>query len=367
MSQNEMTRLLKLEAELGEAVVGQPLAISAVARALRRSRANLKDPRRPIGSFLFLGPTGVGKTLLAKALTARMFGDEKALIQIDMSEYMEKFTTSRLIGSPPGYVGHDEGGQLTERVRRRPYSVVLFDEVEKAHPDVMHMLLQILEEGRLTDSLGRHVDFRNTVVILTSNLGFDFNRRGRGLGFASSEARQDYARLKDQLMSEARQVFKPELLNRFDDIIVFRALEREDVVRILDIELRQVTARLEARGISVDLDAEAVDFLVGKGFAPDLGARPLRRAIEQYLEDPLAEAVLREQAAGPARLKAVVQEGKLVFVPQTPAAPVQPPEPPAPPTPPPATPPAAADEAAPSDPPADAAAPRRKPRARKSE
>jgi ATP-dependent Clp protease ATP-binding subunit ClpC len=234
----------------------------------------------------------------------------------------------------------------------------------------MHMLLQILEEGRLTDSLGRHVDFRNTVVILTSNLGFDFNRRGRGLGFASGEARQDYARLKDQLMNEARQVFKPELLNRFDDIIVFRALERDDVVRILDIELRQVTARLEARGISVDLDAEAVDFLVGKGFAPDLGARPLRRAIEQYLEDPLAEAVLREQAVGPARLKAVVQEGQLVFVPQTPDAPVkppEPPEPPAPPTPPPETPAAAADEAAPSAPPADAAAPRRKPRARKSE
>ena len=370
MSQNEMTRLLKLEAELGEAVVGQPLAIGAVARALRRSRANLKDPRRPIGSFLFLGPTGVGKTLLAKALTARMFGDEKALIQIDMSEYMEKFTTSRLIGSPPGYVGHDEGGQLTERVRRRPYSVVLFDEVEKAHPDVMHMLLQILEEGRLTDSLGRQVDFRNTVVILTSNLGFDFNRRGRGLGFASGEARQDYARLKDQLMNEARKVFKPELLNRFDDIIVFRALERDDVVRILDIELRQVTARLDARGIGVDLDAEAVDFLVGKGFAPDLGARPLRRAIEQYLEDPLAEAVLREQAAGPARLKAVVREGQLVFEPQTAAAPVQPPEPPAPPTPPPAPPtppPAASGDAPAADPPGDAAAPRRKPRTRKSE
>jgi len=355
MSQNEMARLLNLEQELGEAVIGQPQAISAVSRALRRSRANLKDPRRPIGSFLFLGPTGVGKTLLAKVLTARMFGDEKALIQIDMSEYMEKFTTSRLIGSPPGYVGHDEGGQLTERVRRRPYSVVLFDEVEKAHPDVMHMLLQILEEGRLTDSLGRHVDFRNTVVILTSNLGFDFNRRGRGLGFSPGEARQDYAQLKEQLMSEARQVFKPELLNRFDDIIVFRALEREDVVRILDIELKRVKERLEARGIGVELDEEPIEFLVDKGFAPDLGARPLRRAIEQHLEDPLAEAVLREHAAGPVQLNAVVREGELVFLPQ--GETVSESEPLAPAGPSDSEP--AAEEAAPVEPPAEAAAPAR--------
>ena len=293
MSRDEMKRLVNLEKEMAGSVVGQDAAITAVARALRRSRANLKDPRRPIGSFLFLGPTGVGKTLLAKVLTQRMFGDEKALIQIDMSEYMEKFTTSRLIGSPPGYVGHDEGGQLTERVRRHPYSVVLFDEVEKAHPDVMHMLLQILEEGRLTDSLGRQVDFRNTVVILTSNLGFDFGKSGRGMGFTPDTAQQDYERLKGQLMNTARQVFRPELLNRFDDIVVFRQLERQDVSKILDIELKTVTDRLAAaKGISVVLDESARDFLLDKGFDQAFGARPLRRAIENHLESPLAEALL---------------------------------------------------------------------------
>ncbi len=293
MSRDEMKRLLDLEKDMAGSVVGQDAAISAIARALRRSRANLKDPRRPIGSFLFLGPTGVGKTLLAKVLTQRMFGDEKALIQIDMSEYMEKFTTSRLIGSPPGYVGHDEGGQLTERVRRHPYSVVLFDEVEKAHPDVMHMLLQILEEGRLTDSLGRQVDFRNTVVILTSNLGFDFGKSARGLGFAPDTGQKDFERLKSQLMTQARQVFKPELLNRFDDIIVFRQLERADVSKILDIELKRVTDRLAAaKGITVDLDEAARNFLLDRGFDQAFGARPLRRAIENHLESPLAEALL---------------------------------------------------------------------------
>jgi ATP-dependent Clp protease ATP-binding subunit ClpC len=308
-----MARLLRLEEELEKAVVGQTPAVRAIARALRRSRADLKDPRRPIGSFIFLGPTGVGKTLLGKALAERMFGDEKALIQVDMSEYMEKFTVSRLIGSPPGYVGHEEGGQLTERVRRRPYSVVLFDEVEKAHPDVMHMLLQILEEGRLTDSQGRHVDFRNTVVILTSNLGFDFARLGRGLGFSRDAAAQDYERLKQQMLEEARRVFKPELLNRFDEIVVFRSLEREDVVKILDIELAKVTARLSGRGLSVALDPAAVDFLIAKGFDPAMGARPLRRAIEQHLEDPLAEDVLKGVFDGVDRVQVAVEEGRLVF------------------------------------------------------
>ncbi len=313
MGRNEMQRLLNLEAELGEAVIGQAEAIGAIARALRRSRADLKDPRRPIGSFLFLGPTGVGKTLLAKVLAARMFGDEKALIQIDMSEYMEKFTVSRLVGSPPGYVGHEDGGQLTERVRRRPYSVVLFDEVEKAHPDVMHMLLQILEEGRLTDSLGRHVDFRNTVVVLTSNLGFDFARKGRGLGFAAESAEQDHARLKRQLMNEARQVFKPELLNRFDEVVVFRQLTRDDVVRILDLELRQVKARLETRGMTIELDEAATAFLLEKGFDPALGARPLRRAVEQHLEDPLAEEMLRGAFGEAGRIAVTAGDGRLVF------------------------------------------------------
>ncbi len=315
MSRDEMKRLLDLEKDMAGSVVGQDAAITAIARALRRSRANLKDPRRPIGSFLFLGPTGVGKTLLAKVLTQRMFGDEKSLIQIDMSEYMEKFTTSRLIGSPPGYVGHDEGGQLTERVRRHPYSVVLFDEVEKAHPDVMHMLLQILEEGRLTDSLGRQVDFRNTIVILTSNLGFDFGKSGRGLGFAPDTEQKDYERLKGQLMTQARQVFKPELLNRFDDIIVFRQLERADVSKILDIELKRVTDRLAtAKGISVELDESARDFLLDKGFDQAFGARPLRRAIENHLESPLAEALLSGELGNSPKLITGSCDGtKLVF------------------------------------------------------
>ena len=300
MSRDEMSRLMHLEKEMSEAVVGQSEAITAIAKALRRSRAGLKDPNRPIGSFLFLGPTGVGKTLLARALTAKMFGDEKSLIQIDMSEYMEKFNASRLVGSPPGYVGHDEGGQLTERVRRHPYSVVLFDEVEKAHPDVMHILLQILEEGRLTDSVGRHVDFRNTIVILTSNLGFDFGKKGGGLGFSASTPDASFERLKDQLMKEARQTFKPELLNRFDDIVVFRQLERPDVEKILDIELNKVTRRLFASdGTILTLDASAKEFLIDKGFDKALGARPLRRAIENHLESPLADAILSGRFGDP--------------------------------------------------------------------
>ncbi|MDD2459463.1 MAG: ATP-dependent Clp protease ATP-binding subunit [Kiritimatiellae bacterium] len=293
MSETELARMLNIEQELQEAVVGQAPAIQAVARALRRSRADLKDPKRPIGSFIFLGPTGVGKTLLAKALAEKMFGDEKALIQIDMSEYMEKFTVSRLIGSPPGYIGHEEGGQLTERVRRRPYSVVLFDEVEKAHPDVMNMLLQLLEEGRLTDSLGRQVDFRNTVVILTSNLGFDTSKQGQGLGFAHESTQEDYGRLRDRMINAAKQIFKPELLNRFDDIIVFRKLDKADVVKILDIELAKLRERLAAKAITLEPDTAATEFLVGKGFDPALGARPLRRTVERYLEDRLAEELLR--------------------------------------------------------------------------
>lgn len=316
MSRDEMSRLLNLEKEMQESVIGQRDAIAAIAKALRRSRANLKDPNRPIGSFLFLGPTGVGKTLLARALTAKMFGDEKALIQIDMSEYMEKFTTSRLIGSPPGYVGHEEGGQLSERVRRHPYSVVLFDEVEKAHPDVMHILLQILEEGRLTDAVGRKVDFRNTIVILTSNLGFDFGKKNRGLGFGTGGGEEkDFERLKGQLMGEARQVFKPELLNRFDDIVIFRQLERDDVIKILDIELDKVLDRLfRADGTIVKLDSSAKSFLVDKGFDPALGARPLRRAVENYLESPLADAILSgKYGEAPVSIRVTVGDGELKF------------------------------------------------------
>jgi len=293
MEEREMVRLLHMEEELQKTVVGQHEAVASISKALRRSRADLRDPRRPIGSFVFLGPTGVGKTLLAKALAEFMFNDSDALIQIDMSEYMEKFAVSRLVGSPPGYVGYDEGGQLTEKVRRRPYSVVLFDEIEKAHPDVMHILLQILEEGKLTDSLGRTVDFRNTVVIMTSNIGADLIRKGGGLGFGDVNASADYGRLKNQMLEESKRAFKPELLNRIDDIIVFRQLVKEDVMRILEIEVKKVQARLAARKVELHLADSARDFLLTKGFDPSYGARPLRRAVERYLEDPLAEEILR--------------------------------------------------------------------------
>jgi len=293
MEEKESNRLLAMEAEISRKVIGQDEAVTEIAKALRRSRADLKDPRRPIGSFIFLGPTGVGKTLLAKTLAGFMFDDADALIQIDMSEYMEKFASSRLVGSPPGYVGYEEGGQLTEQVRRRPYSVVLFDEIEKAHPDVMHLLLQILEEGRLTDSLGRTVDFRNTIVIMTSNLGGDFIRRGATLGFGGGTAEADYERLKSQMLDEARRVFRPELINRVDEVIVFRQLEKSDVERILDLELAKVRQRLAAKQIELNLNADAREFLISKGFDPAYGARPLRRAVERYLEDPLAEEIIR--------------------------------------------------------------------------
>jgi len=298
MSETETARLLNMEKELGEIVIGQSPAIQSISRALRRSRADLKDPKRPIGSFLFLGPTGVGKTLLAKALANTMFGDDKALIQIDMSEYMEKFTVSRLIGSPPGYIGYEEGGQLTERVRRRPYSVVLFDEVEKAHPDVMHMLLQILEEGRLTDSLGRQIDFRNTVVILTSNLGFDYEKQGQGLGFSRDTVSEDFTRLRDRMINSAKQIFKPELLNRFDDLIVFKKLDRADLEKILTVELSKLRERLNTKAITLELTREAMELLISKGFDPLLGARPLRRTVERMIEDPLAEQLLSGDFAG---------------------------------------------------------------------
>ncbi|MBN1269564.1 MAG: ATP-dependent Clp protease ATP-binding subunit [Kiritimatiellae bacterium] len=293
MEEHEMARLLHMEKDLEKTVVGQGEAVGIISKALRRSRADLKDPRRPIGSFIFLGPTGVGKTLLAKALAEFMFNDSAALIQIDMSEYVEKFASSRLVGSPPGYVGHEEGGQLTEKVRRRPYSVVLFDEVEKAHPDVMHLLLQILEEGRLTDSLGRSVDFKNTIVIMTSNLGANFLQRGGTLGFGGGSAEADYQQLKARMVEESKKVFKPELLNRVDEVIVFRQLVRGDVDQILDIETAKVKERLAAKKIDLHLSASAREFLISKGFDPAYGARPLRRAIERYLEDPLAEEILR--------------------------------------------------------------------------
>ena len=293
MEQKEAQKLLKMEEELKQQVIGQDEAVIAISKALRRSRADLKDPRRPIGSFIFLGPTGVGKTFLARSLAEFMFGDADALIQIDMSEYMEKFTASRLIGSPPGYVGYEEGGQLSEAVRRRPYSVVLFDEIEKAHPDVMHLLLQILEEGKITDSLGQKIDFRNTIIIMTSNVGAELIKRQTALGFGAIAGHGSYEAMRDKILDESKRVFKPEFLNRLDDMIVFHQLGRNDLVKIVDLEVAKVIERVRAKDIKVHMDATAVEFLIDKGYDPTYGARPMRRAVEKYLEDPLAEEFLR--------------------------------------------------------------------------
>ena len=292
MESKESKKLLKLEEELREQVVGQDFATQVVAKALRRSRADLKDPKRPIGSFMFLGPTGVGKTHLAKVLSERIFGDQESLIQVDMSEYMEKHAVSRMIGSPPGYVGHDEGGQLTEAIRRKPYSVILFDEIEKAHPDVAQILLQILEDGRLTDSLGRKVDFRNTILIMTSNVGAEILQRNTSLGFSVGDAEQDFEKIKDKILDEAKKVFKPEFLNRLTEIVIFRQLLKEHMTEIVDLELEKVSERLKERKLKLDVSQEAKEFLIEHGYDNKLGARPLRRAVEKYLEDNLAEALL---------------------------------------------------------------------------
>ena len=292
MESKESKKLLQLEGELREQVVGQDFATQVVAKALRRSRADLKDPKRPIGSFMFLGPTGVGKTHLAKVLSERIFGDQESLIQVDMSEYMEKHAVSRMIGSPPGYVGHDEGGQLTEAIRRRPYSVILFDEIEKAHPDVAQILLQILEDGRLTDSLGRKVDFRNTILIMTSNVGAEILQRNTSLGFSVSNAEQDFEKIKEKILEEAKKIFKPEFLNRLTEIVIFRQLFKEHMSAIVELELEKVSERLKERKLKLDVSKEAKDFLIEHGYDKKLGARPLRRAVERYLEDNLAEALL---------------------------------------------------------------------------
>ncbi len=294
LEEKETEKLLKMEEELKTRVIGQDEAVIAISKALRRSRADLKDPRRPIGSFLFLGPTGVGKTYLARNLAEFMFGDADSLIQIDMSEYMEKFTASRLIGSPPGYVGYEEGGQLSEAVRRRPYSVVLFDEVEKAHPDVMNLLLQILEEGTVTDSLGRKIDFRNTIIIMTSNVGASTVKRQTSLGFGAMTADEaDHEGMKDKILEESKRYFKPEFLNRLDGLVVFHMLEKPDLNRIVDLEVTKLVKRLKEKEIHLTLTDDARNLLATKGFDPAYGARPMRRAVERFLEDPLAEALLR--------------------------------------------------------------------------
>jgi ATP-dependent Clp protease ATP-binding subunit ClpC len=298
LEKEEATRLLEIENELHNRVISQDEAIKAIGKTIRRARSGLKDPNRPMGSFLFLGPSGVGKTLLSKALAEFMFGDEDALVMIDMSEYMEKHNVSRLIGAPPGYVGYEEGGQLTEKIRRRPYAVVLLDEVEKAHPDVFNMLLQIMEEGRLTDSFGRHVDFRNVIMIMTSNIGAELIKGGVvpfGLqGKAKSSADDNsYDKMKTMLMKEIERYFRPEFIGRLDDVIVFRPLNKENISKIIDLELNKVYKRLKEHNLHLILDTDSRDFLIEKGTSTDFGARPLRRAIEQYVEDPLSEDILR--------------------------------------------------------------------------
>ena len=308
LEKKETQRLLELEAELHKTVVSQDEAINAVAKAVRRSRSGLKDPNRPMGCFIFLGPSGVGKTLLAQALAEFMFSDRNSLIRLDMSEFMEKHNVSRLVGAPPGYVGYEEGGQLTERIRRRPYSVLLLDEIEKAHPDVYNILLQIMDEGRLTDSFGRSIDFKNVILIMTSNIGADLIRNSSGFGFGKKTPEADYEKMKEVLQKEVEHHFRPEFLNRVDDMIVFKALTRGHLQVIVDYELAKVFKRLIEHGLKLELSDAAKEFLIDKGYNPEFGARPLRRAIEHYIEDPLSEAVLAGKFRGKNLIKIDVQD-----------------------------------------------------------
>jgi ATP-dependent Clp protease ATP-binding subunit ClpC len=308
LEKKEAQRLLELEAELHKRVVSQDEALTAVAKAVRRSRSGLKDPNRPMGCFIFLGPSGVGKTLLARALAEFMFSDESALIQLDMSEFMEKHNVSRLVGAPPGYVGYEEGGQLTERIRRRPYAVLLLDEIEKAHPDVYNMLLQIMDEGRLTDNFGRNVDFKNIILIMTSNIGAELIKNQSGFGFGKKTPEASYEKMKEVLEKEVEHHFRPEFLNRIDDTIVFKALTRENLQIIVDYELAKVFKRITEHGLKLELNEQAKEFLIDKGYNPEFGARPLRRAIEHYIEDPLSESMLRGEFKGKNLIKIGVQD-----------------------------------------------------------
>ena len=313
MGQDEMARLLTVETAMEKVVVGQHEAVSALCKALRRSRADLKDPKRPIGCFLLLGPTGVGKTLLAKTLAEQMFGDSKSLIHLDMSEYGERHNVSRLFGAPPGYVGFEEGGQLTEKVRRNPYSVVLFDEVEKAHPEIWNALLQILEEGKLTDGQGRVVNFRNTIILMTSNVGSDTIRKQSTLGFSPISDEASYEKARERVLEEAKKTFRPEFLNRLDDLIVFRSFTKPDLIQILNLEVEKVIERLRAKNLQLELDETAKDFLVEKGYDPQYGARPMRRAVERFLEDSLAEELLRGNLQPGEPIRVTSNKEKLVF------------------------------------------------------
>ncbi|MBS0207308.1 MAG: ATP-dependent Clp protease ATP-binding subunit, partial [Planctomycetes bacterium] len=298
MTAEDSARLIEMEADLHKKVISQDEAVKSIAKAVRRSRSGLKDPKRPIGCFVFAGPTGVGKTHLAKALAEFMFGDPDSLIQIDMSEYMEKHNVSRLIGAPPGYVGFEEGGQLTEKIRRRPYAVVLLDEIEKAHPDVFNMLLQVMEEGRLTDSFGRNVDFRNTILIMTTNAGAEAIKNESGFGFQKPDDDASYDSMKSRVMERIERVFRPEFINRCDDIIVFRHLTVDDLKKVVDLELSKVRGRLLEKGLKLVLTDDAKTFIISKGSDTDFGARPLRRAIENLVENPLSEELLKGEFQG---------------------------------------------------------------------
>src|ERR687889_347385 len=293
LTEAESARLVRMEDELHKRLIGQEEAVLAVSKAIRRARAGIKDPKRPTASFIFLGPSGVGKTELSRALAEFLFNDEDAMIQVDMSEYMEKHSVSRLVGSPPGYIGYDEGGQLTEAVRRKPYSVLLLDEIEKAHPDVFNILLQILEEGKLTDAQGRRVDFRNTIVIMTSNIGSSSISKNQGFGFSmGDEQGLSYDEMKSRVMGELKKVFRPELLNRIDETIVFHKLEKEEIFTIVDLQLKRLREQMATYEVAIELTDAAKEVLVEQGFDPAMGARPLRRAIQRFIEDPLADFVL---------------------------------------------------------------------------
>jgi ATP-dependent Clp protease ATP-binding subunit ClpC len=308
IAQSESEKLLKMDTVLKDQVVGQDEAIEKLSKAIRRTRAGLKDPTRPIGSFIFLGPTGVGKTELAKALARYLFDTEEALIRIDMSEYMEKFSVSRLVGAPPGYVGYEEGGQLTEKVRRKPYSVVLLDEIEKAHPDVFNILLQVLDDGILTDSLGRRVDFKNTILIMTSNIGTRDLKRGGGFGFGGGSAEGDYGAMKSVIEDALKRVFNPEFLNRIDETIIFHQLEKKHILEIIQIQMHDLLKRMQAMNITIDLTKQAKEFLADKGYDPSFGARPLRRALQKYLEDPIAEELLKGKYLEGTKIKVKVNK-----------------------------------------------------------
>jgi ATP-dependent Clp protease ATP-binding subunit ClpC len=314
LTEEETEKLLRMEDELHKRIVDQGEAVTAVSKSIRRTRAGLKDPKRPSGSFIFLGPSGVGKTELSKALAEFLFGDEDTLIQLDMSEYMEKHTVSRLIGSPPGYVGYEEGGQLTEAVRRKPFSVVLFDEIEKAHPDVFNTLLQILEDGHLTDAQGHTVDFKNTVIIMTSNLGTRDIQKGPGVGFAAHPDEQvTYDRMKDKVLEELKRSFRPEFLNRIDEVIVFHSLTRENVKAIVDLMMRRIREQLKAKDVEIELTDAAKNLLAEKGFDPALGARPLRRTLQRLVEDPLSEKLLWKEFKAGETVIVDVRDDEIVF------------------------------------------------------